>query len=89
VVNISTVGTSAIIGPRGVTLDRLPVYTEGYMLEDVPLSQTLTPATVLGRSLETTIIVFTFFRAFSSPFFGLGSGNSGVNDSSTPRAGCA
>ena len=71
VVNISTVGTSAIIDPRGVTLDRLPVYTEGYMLEDVPLSQTLTPATVLGRSLETTIIVFTFSGLFLA-FFGPG-----------------
>ncbi len=70
VVNISTVGTSAIMDPRGVTLDRLPTYTEGYMLRDVPLSQTVTPATVLGRSLETTLVVFTFsglFIAFFDP----------------------
>jgi hypothetical protein len=41
------------------------------MLEDVPLSQTLTPATVLGRSLETTIILFTFSGLFLA-FFGPG-----------------
>jgi apolipoprotein N-acyltransferase len=45
--------------PRGETLDRLPVYTEGYMIQDVPLSNTLTPATALGRNLETFVIGFT------------------------------
>jgi apolipoprotein N-acyltransferase len=59
VVNVSTVGTSAIMDPRGETLDRLPVYTEGYMIQDVPLSNTLTPATALGRNLETFVIGFT------------------------------
>jgi apolipoprotein N-acyltransferase len=59
VVNISTVGTSAIMDPRGVTLDRLPVYTEGYMLLDVPLATHTTPATMLGRTLELGIVAFT------------------------------
>jgi apolipoprotein N-acyltransferase len=58
-VNISTVGTSAIMDPRGVTLDRLPVYTEGYMLLDVPLATHTTPATMLGRTLELGIVAFT------------------------------
>ncbi len=59
VVNVSTVGTSAIMDPYGKTLDRLPVYTEGYMIQDVPLSTTLTPATALGRSVETFVIGLT------------------------------
>jgi apolipoprotein N-acyltransferase len=59
VVNISTVGTSAIMDPTGATLDRLPTYTEGYMLLDVPLANHQTPATALGRSLELGVIGFT------------------------------
>lgn len=52
VVNISTVGTSAIMDPSGVTLDRLPTFTEGYMILDVPTASHTTPATHLGRSVE-------------------------------------
>jgi apolipoprotein N-acyltransferase len=52
VVNISTVGTSAIIAPDGSTIDRLPTYTAGVMIEDVPLSTTTTPAVLLGRQIE-------------------------------------
>lgn len=59
VVNISTVGTSAIIDPRGRDLDRLPTYEEGYMLVDVPLATHTTPATMFGRTIELTIVGFT------------------------------
>jgi apolipoprotein N-acyltransferase len=59
VVNISTVGTSAIIDPRGRELDRLPTYEEGYMLVDVPLATHTTPATMFGRTIELTIVGFT------------------------------
>ena len=59
VVNISTVGTSAVIDPRGRELDRLPTYEEGYMLLDVPLANHTTPATVLGRTLELGVVGFT------------------------------
>jgi apolipoprotein N-acyltransferase len=52
VVNISTVGTSAIIGPDGKTIDQLPTFEAGAMLRDVPLSSTLTPAMSFGRALE-------------------------------------
>lgn len=52
VVNISTVGTSAIIGPDGRTLDQLPWYTAGAMVQDVPIGVTTTPATLLGRGIE-------------------------------------
>lgn len=52
VVNISTVGTSAIITPDGDTRDRLPVWEAGSMVQTVPLSSTITPAMALGRGLE-------------------------------------
>jgi apolipoprotein N-acyltransferase len=59
VVNISTVGTSAIIDPSGVELARLPTYTEGYMLLDVPLATGTTPATLLRRNLELGVAGLT------------------------------
>jgi apolipoprotein N-acyltransferase len=52
VVNISTVGTSAIITPDGRTLDSLPTWTPGAMVQTVPLSTTITPATSVGRPVE-------------------------------------
>jgi apolipoprotein N-acyltransferase len=55
VVNISTVGTSAIISPTGDTLDSLPAYQPGAMLDAVPLSSTITPAMAWGRIIEWTL----------------------------------
>lgn len=52
VVNISTVGTSAIIAPDGSTIAELPVFEPGFMLETVPLSDTVTAASVLQRVPE-------------------------------------
>jgi apolipoprotein N-acyltransferase len=52
VVNISTVGTSAIITPDGRTLDSLPTWEAGAMVQTVPLSTTNTPATAVGRPVE-------------------------------------
>ncbi len=52
VVNVSTVGTSAIIHPDGSEHDRLPTYTPGVMVDDAPLSTTLTPAVLGGRQIE-------------------------------------
>ncbi|MDJ0348233.1 apolipoprotein N-acyltransferase [Cryobacterium sp. PH29-G1] len=52
VVNISTVGSSAIITPDGQTLDSLPTFTAGAMVQTVPLSNTITPAMVAGRGWE-------------------------------------
>ena len=56
VVNISTVGLSAVIAPDGRTLRQLPWYTPGTILEDVPLSTTITPAASAGRHIELTVI---------------------------------
>ncbi|MEP6480295.1 MAG: apolipoprotein N-acyltransferase, partial [Rhodoglobus sp.] len=52
VVNISTVGTSAIITPDGTIIDQLPWYTADAMVDDVPLSSTITPAVTFGRLIE-------------------------------------
>jgi apolipoprotein N-acyltransferase len=58
VVNISTVGTSAIILADGSTLDQLPWFTAGAMVADVPTSSTVTPAVVLGRQVEWLVSFF-------------------------------
>lgn len=52
VVNISTVGLSAIIGPDGRTVAQLPWYTSDSIVADVELFQGLTPAVLIGRALE-------------------------------------
>ncbi|MFD1713309.1 apolipoprotein N-acyltransferase [Amnibacterium flavum] len=52
VVNISTVGSSAVIAPDGSALDSIPVYTTGLMRDDVPLREGLTPAAVAGGQVE-------------------------------------
>lgn len=52
VVNISTVGASAIIAPDGSTIDELETWVPGSMVQTVPLSDTVTPAMAAGRGLE-------------------------------------
>jgi apolipoprotein N-acyltransferase len=51
-VNDSTVGTTAIVLPNGSTVAQLPTYTRGTLVETVPLSTTITPATVWGQPFE-------------------------------------
>lgn len=57
-VNASTVGASAIVLPDGSTLDSLPLFEPGTMVQEVPLSNTVTPAHALGRTLEWGVILF-------------------------------
>lgn len=57
-VNASTVGASAIVLPDGSTLDSLPLFEPGTMVQQVPLSDTVTPAHALGRTLEWGVILF-------------------------------
>ena len=52
VVNVSTVGTSAIVLPDGTIQVQLPWYEPGVMVADVPLLTTVTPAVLAGRQLE-------------------------------------
>ncbi len=52
VVNVSTVGLTAVIGPDGQILQRLPWFTAASLIQDVPLVETTTPAAALGAQLE-------------------------------------
>jgi len=52
VVNISTVGLSAVIAPDGTIVQQLPWYAPGTMVQDVALSSAITPAVLVGRQLE-------------------------------------
>ncbi|MDP9794062.1 apolipoprotein N-acyltransferase [Catenuloplanes nepalensis] len=55
VVNVSTVGTSAIIAADGSTIDRLPTFQAGAMVQTVTLRDGLTPATRLRVALPLTV----------------------------------
>ncbi|WP_322409187.1 apolipoprotein N-acyltransferase [Microbacterium invictum] len=55
VVNLSTVGTSQVIGPDGATIDSLPAGTAGHLLEDVPLRTGLTPAVMIGPAVQVLL----------------------------------
>lgn len=55
VVNISTVGTSQVIGPDGREIDALAADEAGAMLSEVPLRSGLTPAVVIGGPLQLVI----------------------------------
>ena len=57
VVNVSTVGVSAVIAPDGGDIDRLEAFTPGVMVADVPLSTVVTPASVIGLPLEWALIL--------------------------------
>ncbi|MDT3343992.1 apolipoprotein N-acyltransferase [Microbacterium aquilitoris] len=52
VVNISTVGTSQVIGPDGSVIDGLAADTSGALLVDVPLRTGFTPAVVIGPAVQ-------------------------------------
>ncbi|WP_169078442.1 apolipoprotein N-acyltransferase [Microcella alkalica] len=52
VVQASTVGSSAIIAPDGSTVDELPRFEPGVMVQEVALSEVVTPAHALGRTPE-------------------------------------
>ncbi|MEV8215375.1 apolipoprotein N-acyltransferase [Leifsonia sp. NPDC077715] len=51
-VNISTVGSSQIVGPDGRTITAIAPFKPGHMVADVPLGTTTTPATLLSRGIE-------------------------------------
>ena len=51
-VNISTVGTSAMILPDGKIVEQLDTYTADVMQQELPLRTSLTPAMMVGATLE-------------------------------------
>jgi len=65
VVNISTVGTSAIIAPDGSTISRLAPYEPGAMVESVPTASAATPASVLGVGLGVGMCGFGIAAALA------------------------
>ncbi|WP_108251790.1 apolipoprotein N-acyltransferase [Planctomonas deserti] len=70
VVNISTVGTSAIIAPDGSTISRLTPYEPGSMVESVPLATAVTPASLVGAGLELAISGFGIAALLAVLLFG-------------------
>lgn len=56
VVNISTVGTSQVMAPDGRTIDQLPEAEPGHMLTEVELRTGLTPAVILGSSIQFVLL---------------------------------
>lgn len=52
IVNISTVGTSQIIGPDGRTIVAVPAYKPEAMVAAVPLGTTTTPGVLFAQSIE-------------------------------------
>ena len=52
VVNVSTVGTSAMILPDGRMVERLPQYEPGTMSFDLPTATTITPAARFGGIID-------------------------------------
>lgn len=58
VVHASTVGATAIVLPDGSTLDSVPRFEAGTMVQQVPLSDTTTPAHALGRTVEWGVMLF-------------------------------
>ncbi len=69
VVQVSTVGVSAIIAPDGSTIARLPVFEPGSMVEDVPLSRVTTLATVLGTAVDLAVGGFGLTALAGAMFF--------------------
>ncbi len=72
VVQISTVGVSAIFAPDGSTIEQLPKFTAASMVTTVPLSDTVTPAMVLGGWVDRTVggfaILVLLFGAWVSRY---------------------
>lgn len=61
VVNISTVGTSAVINQHGDIIDSIPAYEAGEMITSVPLSNTITPAMNFAWIINLLIAAMAFF----------------------------
>ena len=58
VVNASTVGVSAMFAPDGRLIAKLLSFTRGALVQNVPLSTTITPAIFAGRQIEWLVAGF-------------------------------
>lgn len=75
-VNISTVGTSAVVMPDGSDLTRLETFTADAMIAEVPLVQGETPALRLGAFIAGTWIAIAVGGTLLGMFGGFVPGNS-------------
>lgn len=57
-VNISTVGSSAVISADGSTVDEIPAYAPGVLETTVTLGKGITPAIAIGGALEGLVSLF-------------------------------
>ena len=55
VVNVSTVGVSAIYSPDGSVIDQVPSFEPAAMLDKLPLRKSITPAMVIGPVFDLLI----------------------------------
>jgi apolipoprotein N-acyltransferase len=74
IVNVSTVGTSQMIGPNGATLTEIPAYEPGHMVFDVPLVNGKTPAMTAGGQIETFVSFFGLGALIVALFVGTKNG---------------
>ncbi|MEY4494475.1 MAG: hypothetical protein RL570_590, partial [Actinomycetota bacterium] len=58
VVNVSTVGVSAIYAPDGSVIDQVPTFEPGVMLENLPLRNSITPAMFAGPLIDLLVNIF-------------------------------
>ncbi|WP_156761916.1 apolipoprotein N-acyltransferase [Microbacterium karelineae] len=56
VVNVSTVGTSQVIGPDGTTLEQIPADEPGAIIADVELRDGTTPAVAAGEAIRSLLL---------------------------------
>jgi apolipoprotein N-acyltransferase len=58
VVNVSTVGVSAIYAPDGSIIDQIATFEPGVMLKKLPLRTSITPAMVAGPVIDLLMNIF-------------------------------
>lgn len=74
VVNVSTVGVSAIYSPDGSVIDQVPTFEPAVMVQTLPLRNSTTPAMVFGPVIDllvnlaaTLLIALAFYRSAWPP----------------------
>ncbi|MFC4225279.1 apolipoprotein N-acyltransferase [Lysinibacter cavernae] len=72
VVNISTVGTSAVILPDGSFADRLDTHVPGTMVEDIDRVSGVTPGIAIGLPLQTILLIIAALGAVSAAVVAIG-----------------
>jgi apolipoprotein N-acyltransferase len=55
VVNVSTVGVSAIYSPNGAVIEQIPSFAPGVLMKELPLRRSITPAMVLGPVFDLMV----------------------------------